>query len=406
MPLRSDSENFALIRVIGVGGGGSNAVNRMIRAEMMGVEFIACNTDAQALLQSDAPHKIRIGDKITRGLGAGGDSTIGQRSAEEDSEKIGQALVDSDMVFITAGLGGGTGSGAAPIVAQLAKEAGALTIGVVTKPFTFEGAKRKLIAEKAAEELKAQVDTLITIPNDRLKDVVQKNTSIIDAFRVVDDVLRQGVQGISDIITMPGLINLDFADVRAIMKDAGSALMGIGRATGENRAVEAARQAIASTLLEVNIQGAQGILFNITGSSSLSLFEVTEAAEEIRAAADPEANIIFGTSFNERLGDEVMITVIATGFDGSRKREPRAASASQNIDTSTSVRAPRERDFLEELERQRSESVDGGYQLPNDDIGSVAATAPTRSVGEPVPVKRSAAYDAEDLEIPSFLRRK
>ena len=204
MPLRSDSENFALIRVIGVGGGGSNAVNRMIRAEMMGVEFIACNTDAQALLQSDAPHKIRIGDKITRGLGAGGDSAIGQRAAEEDAEKIGEALTDSDMVFITAGLGGGTGSGAAPIVAQMAKEAGALTIGVVTKPFSFEGAKRKLVAEKAAEELKAQVDTLITIPNDRLKDVVQKNTSIIDAFRVVDDVLRQGVQGISDIITMPG----------------------------------------------------------------------------------------------------------------------------------------------------------------------------------------------------------
>jgi cell division protein FtsZ len=408
MPLRSDSENFALIRVIGVGGGGSNAVNRMIRAEMMGVEFIACNTDAQALLQSDAPHKIRIGDKITRGLGAGGDSTIGQRSAEEDSEKIGQALVDSDMVFITAGLGGGTGSGAAPIVAQLAKEAGALTIGVVTKPFTFEGAKRKLIAEKAAEELKAQVDTLITIPNDRLKDVVQKNTSIIDAFRVVDDVLRQGVQGISDIITMPGLINLDFADVRAIMKDAGSALMGIGRATGENRAIEAARQAIASPLLEVNIQGAQGILFNITGSSSLSLFEVTEAADEIRAAADPEANIIFGTSFNERLGDEVMITVIATGFDGSRKRESRAAAADRTAETSTSTRAPRERDFLEELERQRSETVDNGYQIPGEDpaAAATAAPVPVRSVGEPVPVKRSAAYDADDLEIPSFLRRK
>ena len=321
MPLRSDSENFALIRVIGVGGGGSNAVNRMIRAEMMGVEFIACNTDSQALLQADAPHKIRIGDKVTRGLGAGGDSGIGQRSAEEDSEKIAQALEGSDMVFITAGLGGGTGSGAAPVVAQIAKEGGALTIAVVTKPFAFEGNKRKLIAEKAAEELKAQVDTLITIPNDRLKDVVQKNTSIIDAFRVVDDVLRQGVQGISDIITMPGLINLDFADVRAIMKDAGSALMGIGRATGENRAVEAARQAIASPLLEVDIAGAQGILFNITGSSNLSLYEVTEAAEEIRAAADPEANIIFGTSFNERLGDEVMITVIATGFDGGRKRQ-------------------------------------------------------------------------------------
>ena len=221
MPLRSDSENFALIRVIGVGGGGSNAVNRMIRAEMMGVEFIACNTDAQALLQSDAPHKIRIGDKITRGLGAGGDSAIGQRSAEEDTEKIADALRDSDMVFITAGLGGGTGSGAAPVIAEVAKELGALTIAVVTKPFSFEGNRRKLVAEKAAEELKAKVDTLITIPNDRLRDVVQKNTSIMDAFRVVDDVLRQGVQGISDIITVPGLINLDFADVRAIMRDAG-----------------------------------------------------------------------------------------------------------------------------------------------------------------------------------------
>ena len=266
MPLRSDSENFALIRVIGVGGGGSNAVNRMIRAEMMGVEFIACNTDAQALLQSDAPHKIRIGDKITRGLGAGGDATIGARAAEEDRDKIADALADSDMVFITAGLGGGTGSGAAPVVAEIAKEQGALTIGVVTKPFSFEGARRKLIAEKAAEELKAKVDTLITIPNDRLRDVVQKNTSIVDAFRVVDDVLRQGVAGISDIITVPGLINLDFADVRTIMKDAGSALMGIGRAAGENRALEAARQAVASPLLEINISGAQGILFNITGS--------------------------------------------------------------------------------------------------------------------------------------------
>src|SRR6185369_13583033 len=233
--------------------------------------------------------------------GAGGDSSIGQRAAEEDRDKIADALADSDMVFITSGLGGGTGSGAAPVVAGIAKEQGALTIAVVTKPFTFEGARRRLSAEKAAETLKAKVDTLITIPNDRLKDVVQKNTSILDAFRVVDDVLRQGVQGISDIITVPGLINLDFADVRAIMKDAGSALMGIGRASGESRAVDAARQAIASPLLEVNISGAQGILFNITGSSTLSLYEVTEAAEEIRGAADPEANIIFGTTFNERL---------------------------------------------------------------------------------------------------------
>ncbi|HEY8869566.1 MAG TPA: cell division protein FtsZ, partial [Candidatus Limnocylindrales bacterium] len=385
MALRSDSENFALIRVIGVGGGGSNAVNRMIRAEMMGVEFIACNTDAQALLQSDAPHKIRIGDKITRGLGAGGDPSIGQRAAEEESEKIAEALEGSDMVFITAGLGGGTGSGAAPVVAEIAKEAGALTIGVVTKPFSFEGNRRKLTAEKSAEELKAKVDTLITIPNDRLRDVVQKNTSMLDAFRVVDDVLRQGVQGISDIITMPGLINLDFADVRTIMKDAGSALMGIGRASGENRAVDAARMATASPLLEVNISGAQGILFNICGSSSLSLYEVTEAAEEIRAAADPEANIIFGTTFNERLGDEVMITVIATGFDGSRRRDARryevaAARPAEAPAASIYTRdretprerdlprerdigrepEPRERDFLGELERQRN-AVDAGY---------------------------------------------
>jgi cell division protein FtsZ len=406
MPLRSDSENFALIRVIGVGGGGSNAVNRMIRAEMMGVEFIALNTDAQALLQSDAPHKIRIGDKITRGLGAGGDATIGQRAAEEDSEKISQALTDSDMVFITAGLGGGTGSGAAPIVAEIAKETGALTIGVVTKPFSFEGNRRKLVAEKSADELKSKVDALITIPNDRLKDVVQKNTSILDAFRVVDDVLRQGVQGISDIITVPGLINQDFADVRAIMKDAGSALMGIGRASGENRAVEAAKEAVASPLLEVNITGAQGILWNITGSSSLSLFEVQEAAEEIRGAADPEANIIFGTSFNERLGDEVMITVIATGFDGTRRREPARHEAAATIptDTSGSVRAPRERDFLEELERQRTEIGDEIASEPGRD--DRAAIRVERSVGDPVPVVKRAAYDADDLEIPSFLRRK
>jgi cell division protein FtsZ len=404
MGLRSDSENFALIRVIGVGGGGSNAVNRMIRAEMMGVEFIALNTDAQALLQSDAPHKLRIGDKITRGLGAGGDPSIGERAAEEDSEKIAQALEGSDMVFITSGLGGGTGSGAAPIVAEIAKEQGALTIAVVTKPFSFEGAKRRLTAEKAGDALRAKVDTLITIPNDRLRDVVQKNTSILDAFRVVDDVLRQGVQGISDIITVPGLINLDFADVRAIMKDAGSALMGIGRASGENRAVEAARQAIASPLLEVDIAGAQGILFNVTGGSNLSLFEVTEAAEEIKAAADPEANIIFGTSFNERLGEEVTITVIATGFDG--KRHGSSARASTSAVSDATARAPR--DFLEELERQRSSMNETG--VPDapaarvDDTAAAGSNGSPRGTVEPVPARRP-AYDADDLEIPSFLRR-
>jgi len=407
MPLRSDSENFALIRVVGVGGGGSNAVNRMIRAEMMGVEFIGINTDAQALLQSDAPHKIRIGDKITRGLGAGGDAAIGQRAAEEDVEKITEALRDSDMVFITAGLGGGTGSGGAPVIAEIAKDLGALTIGVVTKPFAFEGNKRKLIAEKAAEQLKAKVDTLITIPNDRLRDVVAKNTSILDAFRVVDDVLRQGVQGISDIITVPGLINLDFADVKAIMHDAGSALMGIGRASGESRAVEAAKQAIASPLLEVNITGAQGILFNISGSSNLTLYEVTEAAEEIRAAADPEANIIFGASFDERLGEDVVITVIATGFDGTRRREPvRREAAERPHEVSRGARP--ERDYLGELERQRNavEAEPRSVERPGADRGEAASVRVERTVAETAPasnVRRT--YDADDLEIPSFLRR-
>ncbi|MGH2357227.1 MAG: cell division protein FtsZ, partial [Candidatus Limnocylindria bacterium] len=301
MPLRSDSENFALIKVIGIGGGGTNAVNRMIRAEMMGVEFIAVNTDAQALLQSDAPHKIRIGDKLTRGLGAGADPSVGQRAAEEDSEKIYEALKDADMIFITAGMGGGTGSGSAPVIAEIAKDLGSLTVAVVTKPFSFEGMRRKLVAEQYTETLKEKVDTLITIPNDRLREVVDKKTSIIDAFRVVDDVLRQGVQGISDLITVPGLINLDFADVKTIMREAGSSMMGIGIGTGENRAVEAAKNAVSSPLLEVNITGARGILFNVTGGSDLGLFEVNEAAEVIKEAADPEANIIFGTVIDDRM---------------------------------------------------------------------------------------------------------
>ena len=401
MGLRSDSENFALVRVIGVGGGGSNAVNRMIRAEMMGVEFIALNTDAQALLQSDAPHKLRIGDKLTRGLGAGGDAAIGERAAEEDTEKIAQALEGSDMVFITSGLGGGTGSGAAPVVAEIAKEQGALTIAVVTKPFSFEGAKRKITAERSAEALRAKVDTLITIPNDRLRDVVQKNTSILDAFRVVDDVLRQGVQGISDIITVPGLINLDFADVRAIMKDAGSALMGIGRAAGENRAVEAARQAIASPLLEVDIAGAQGILFNVSGSSNMSLFEVTEAAEEIRSAADPEANIIFGTSFNERLGEEIAITVIATGFDGKRHSAavPGERGGALRLGRPRAARLPRgARAAAEPDERDRRA---GRARGPRRGRCYERQRLPRRRAGRRSPPD----YDADDLEIPCFLRR-
>jgi len=403
MPLRSDSENFALIRVIGVGGGGSNAVNRMIRAELMGVEFIAVNTDAQALLQSDAPNKIRIGDKITRGLGAGGDPSIGQRAAEEDSEKIADALRDSDMVFITAGMGGGTGSGAAPVIAEIARDMGALTIGVVTKPFTWEGARRRLNAEKSAELLRDKVDTLITIPNDRLKEVVSEETSIVDAFRVVDDVLRQGVQGISDLITVPGLINLDFADVRAVMRSAGSALMGIGRASGTDRAAEAAREAISSPLLEVSISGAQGILFNVTGGPNLGLFEVDEAAEIIKEMADPEANIIFGTVIDERMGDDLQITVIATGFDHNR------ANAYPGLDTEAGIDAGVQagldnRDFMQELARQRTAA--GDQAKTADEAEARQAVAVPVQGGETVQAaERSGSAKEEDLDIPAFLRR-
>jgi cell division protein FtsZ len=408
MPLRSDSENFALIRVIGIGGGGSNAVNRMIRAELMGVEFISVNTDAQALLQSDAPHKIRIGDKITRGLGAGGDPAIGQRAAEEDAEKIFEALKDSDMVFITAGMGGGTGSGAAPVIAEVARDLGALTIGVVTKPFSFEGAKRRLNAEKATEALRDKVDTLITIPNDRLKDVVQKETTILDAFRVVDDVLRQGVQGISDLITVPGLINLDFADVRTVMKDAGSALMGIGRASGEGRATEAAREAIASPLLEVNISGAQGVLFNITGGSDLGLYEVDEAAEIIRATADPEANIIFGTVIDERMGDEIAITVIATGFDSSRKREVARQHTQMPVEMASELRVAREREQSRDLEFE--DRIPAAVAVPIA-VTSEAEQLPSAALVQPrngdvrTDPRRGPQNEIEDLDIPAFLRR-
>jgi len=403
MPLRSDSENFALIRVIGIGGGGSNAVNRMIRAELMGVEFIAVNTDAQALLQSDAPNKIRIGDKITRGLGAGGDPSIGQRAAEEDSEKIADALRDSDMVFITAGMGGGTGSGAAPVVAEIARDMGALTIGVVTKPFQWEGARRRLNAEKSAELLRDKVDTLITIPNDRLKEVVTEETSIVDAFRVVDDVLRQGVQGISDLITVPGLINLDFADVRAVMRSAGSALMGIGRASGPDRAAEAAREAISSPLLEVSISGAQGVLFNVTGGPGMGLFEIDEAAEIIKEMADPEANIIFGTVIDERMGDDLQITVIATGFDHNRQGTYLTASVEEDI--SGGVQAGLEnRDFMQELARQRTAAGDQA-EAERETEARQAVAVPV-STGEPVAASESrSAAKEEDLDIPAFLRR-
>jgi cell division protein FtsZ len=308
-------EGFAQIRVIGVGGGGSNAVNRMIQAGMVGIEFIAINTDAQALLLNEAPHHIRIGDKLTRGLGAGGNPGVGSKAAEENAEEIYEALKGSDMVFITAGMGGGTGTGASPVVAQIAREVGALTVGVVTKPFTFEGKKRQLSAEEGIANLKQHVDTLITVPNDRLLQVADKRTPLSEAFRLADDVLRQGIQGISDLITVPGLINLDFADVKTIMSAAGSALMAIGEASGDTRATEAAQIAIASPLLDIDISGARGVLFNITGGMDMTLFEVNEAADIISQAAHPEANIIFGAVQDPNYDGKVKITVIATGFD-------------------------------------------------------------------------------------------
>ncbi len=309
-----ENQQFASIKVIGVGGGGSNAVNRMIEAGVKGVEFIAINTDAQALLRSNADIKLRIGDNITKGLGAGANPQIGRQAAEESKEEIRAVVEDANMVFITAGMGGGTGTGAAPLIAELAREAGALTVGVVTKPFNFEGKIRKKQAEEGVRALKEKVDTLITIPNERLLQIADRNTSFVEAFRMADDVLRQGVQGISDLIIITGLINVDFADVKTIMADAGSALMGIGTASGENRAVEAAKNAVTSPLLETSIEGAKGVLLNITGSSNLGLFEINEAAAIITEAADPDANIIFGAVIDESLGDEIRITVIATGF--------------------------------------------------------------------------------------------
>ncbi|MEG0370780.1 MAG: cell division protein FtsZ [Clostridium sp.] len=311
-----DIDSSAQIKVVGCGGGGNNAVNRMIEAELKGIEFISINTDKQALHLSKAGQKIQIGDKLTRGLGAGANPEIGEKAAEENREEIINALKGADLVFITAGMGGGTGTGAAPIVAEIAKELGILTVGVVTKPFLFEGRKRMIHAEQGLNRLKEKVDTLVTIPNDRLLQVVDKKTPITEAFRVADDVLKQGVQGISDLITIPGLINLDFADVTTIMQNRGLAHMGIGRGSGENRAIDAANQAIASPLLETTIKGSTGVLLNITGGADLSLYEVTEAAEQVKAAADPDANIIFGAVIDERLGEDIRITVIATGFEG------------------------------------------------------------------------------------------
>jgi cell division protein FtsZ len=327
--MRDQSGNYlAVIKVVGIGGGGTNAVTRMVEAGLSGVEFIAVNTDAQALLMAEADVKIQIGSQETRGLGAGADPAVGLSAATESGDELKEALKGADMVFVTAGEGGGTGTGGAPVVAELAKSVGALTVGVVTRPFSFEGRKRGEQAERGLENLRERVDTLIVIENDRLLQVVEKRTSIVDAFRMADDVLRQGVQGITDLITVPGLVNLDFADVRTIMTDAGSALMGIGAASGENRAAEAARAAVSSPLLEASIEGATGILLNITGGADIGLFEVNEAAEVVTSAADTNANVIFGAVISEAKGDEVTVTVIATGFGGDRRRRKRAETPS------------------------------------------------------------------------------
>ncbi|NLZ27248.1 MAG: cell division protein FtsZ [Chloroflexi bacterium] len=380
------TESYARIKVVGVGGGGCNAVNRMIAEGLHGIEFIAINTDAQALLKSQAQTRVRIGDKSTRGLGAGGNPEVGQAAAEESAEELYEVLKGADMVFVTAGLGGGTGTGAAPVVAQIAKEIGALTIGVVTRPFAFEGAHRAKSAEVGAQKLKDHADTLIVIPNDRLLQIVNKNIGLNDAFRMADDVLRQGIQGISELITIPGLINLDFADVRTIMSEGGAALMAVGVASGEDRAKIAAEQAISSQLLDVTINGAHGILFNVTGGPNLSLFEVNQAAAIIKETASPDVNLIFGAVIDENMDDKIRITVIATGFDQNRPQ----------------------------LKEDQAES----YLIPNTQMGQVGQQSPFLSRSEykhqaesthtaKPKTQQEYVYTSEvDLNLPAFIRRQ
>ncbi|PEY41382.1 cell division protein FtsZ [Bacillus cereus] len=373
-------DQLASIKVIGVGGGGNNAVNRMIEHGVQGVDFIAVNTDAQALNLSKAETKMQIGGKLTRGLGAGANPEVGKKAAEESKEQIQEALRGADMVFVTAGMGGGTGTGAAPVIAQIAKELGALTVGVVTRPFTFEGRKRATQAISGIAAFKDNVDTIIVIPNDRILEIVDKNTPMLEAFREADNVLRQGVQGISDLIATPGLINLDFADVKTIMSNKGSALMGIGVGTGENRAAEAAKRAISSPLLETSIDGAQGVLMNITGGTNLSLYEVQEAADIVASASDPEVNMIFGSVINESLKDEIVVTVIATGFDDSITVQPpkpfvRPTAATNHAQQQPAAQPPKQREVKREVKRE-----------------------------EPVVHERNT--DSDDIDIPAFLRNR
>jgi cell division protein FtsZ len=372
----------ATIKVIGVGGGGSNAVNRMIKAQVQGVDFITVNTDSQALQQANAPQRVQIGEKLTRGLGAGGNPSIGQKAAEESAEELYEGLRGADMVFITAGMGGGTGTGAAPIIAQIAQDIGALTVGVVTKPFSFEGARRSTSAEEGITALKDRVDALITIPNDRLLNIADQRMSMSDAFALADEVLHQGIQGISDTITRPGMINLDFADVKAIMSHAGSALMAIGRASGENRAAQAAQAAIESPLLEVSISGAKGVLFNIAGSD-YTLHEVDQAARVIQGAADKDANIIFGAVIDDRLQDEIQVTVIATGFEG--KAVAQRGNLGQTVQVprvTRPVERPVERQPEQQPESRPAPRTEPSYRRPETEDGD------------------------DEYDIPAFIRRR
>lgn len=398
-------ESFAQIKVVGVGGGGGNAVNRMINEGLGGVEFISVNTDNQALMLSKAKTRVRIGDKLTRGLGAGGNPEIGKKAAEESIDDLYEVLRGADMVFITSGMGGGTGTGASPIMAQIAKELGALTIGVVTKPFTFEGNRRMQYAEVGIESLKSQVDTLIVIPNDRLLQIADKKATLQQAFSLADDVLRQGIQGISELITVPALINLDFADVRTIMSEGGAALMAVGRAEGDDRARKAAEAAISSALLDVTIDGARGILFNITGGGDLSLFEVNEAAAIIKESAHPEVNLIFGAQLDENMGDEVRITVIATGFEQSRvKTRMDAQVLSQPIPRQQPAQQP-QRAAYPPQQPQQPPPVQPTQQQPQPATPQVKPQAPQpqRTNEDDFSAR---VYDQDDMDIPPFLRKR
>ncbi|ECV1055850.1 cell division protein FtsZ [Listeria monocytogenes] len=382
----TSSESLATIKVIGVGGGGNNAVNRMIEHGVQGVEFISVNTDAQALNLAKAETKLQIGTKLTRGLGAGAVPEIGKKAAEESREQIEEALKGSDMVFVTAGMGGGTGTGAAPVIAQIAKEMGALTVGVVTRPFGFEGPKRTKQALTGTEAMKEAVDTLIVIPNDRLLQIVDKNTPMLEAFREADNVLRQGVQGISDLIAVPGLINLDFADVKTIMTNRGSALMGIGIATGENRAAEAAKKAISSPLLETSVDGAKGVLMNITGGSNLSLYEVQEAAEIVSSASDEDVNMIFGSVINDELKDELIVTVIATGFDEAKQAQQQA-QANRRPNQSIQVNLP-------------------NYAVQDEQQNDYAQNAPQQANAPVHEQQAEPQQNSSDVDVPAFIRNR